>query len=78
MAEYHCHYLQGGRRSQVVVEAPDDARALLMAEELLASSDFDAMEIWQGRRLVGQLTDGTPAEWRNEAGRTHKAAADSE
>ena len=62
MAEYHYHYLQAGRhRSQVVVEAPDDATALLTAEELLAESCFVAMEIWQGSRPVGRVTLGSPA-----------------
>ena len=69
MAEYHYHYLQDGRRrSQVVVEAPDDATALLTAENLLASSGLAAMEIWQGARLVGRLTVGRPAKFTREAG----------
>jgi hypothetical protein len=63
MAEYRCHYLEHDRaRSQVAVDAPDDASALLEAEQLLASSRFVAMEVWQEYRLVGRVTVGTPAE----------------
>ena len=63
MVEYRCHYLQDGQaRAQVVVDAPDDAKALVEAEELLASSRFSVMEVWQGSRLVGRVTLGIPAE----------------
>ena len=63
MAEYRCHYLEHDQaRSQVAVDAPDDATVLLEAEQLLASSRFVAMEVWQESRLVGRVTVGTPAE----------------
>ena len=79
MAEYRCHYLEDDRRrSQVVVDAPDDATMLLTAEELLAGSGFVAMEVWQDQRLVGRVTVGTPAKLTHDkAGRTHKRAANS-
>ena len=69
MAEYRCHYLEDGQAcSQVVVHAIGDATALAEAEELLASkqllasSRFSVMEVWQGSRLVGRVTLGIPAE----------------
>jgi hypothetical protein len=63
MAKYHCHYLEDGQsRSQIVVDAPDDGTILLEAEQLLASSQFFVMEVWQGERLVGRVIVGTPAE----------------
>ena len=69
MAEYRCHYIEDERRdTAVVVEADDDAAMLLQAEELLAGSGFFVMEIWQGERLVGRVTVGSPAELMNSGG----------
>ena len=69
MAEYRCHYLEHDRpRSQVAIDAPDDATVLLEAEQLLASSGFVAMEVWQEARLVGRVTVGTPAELTGSEG----------
>jgi hypothetical protein len=63
MAEYRCHDREQYRaRSQVAIDAPDDATVLLEAEQLLASSRFVAMEVWRESRLVGRVTVGTPAE----------------
>jgi hypothetical protein len=67
--EYACHYLEDGEPTlRVVVDASNDATILLEAEELLRSSGFVAMEIWQGSRLVGRITLGTPAELIQTAG----------
>lgn len=63
MVEYRCHYLEDGQaQAQVAVDASSDATALMEAEELLASSRFFVMAVWQGSRLVGRVTLGTPAE----------------
>ena len=64
MAEYQCCYLDDGRCHEVIVQAADDATALLKAEEMLAASapSFDVMEVWQASRLVGRVALGEPAE----------------
>ena len=62
MAIYCCCYLENARtQSKVLVEAADDATALLKAEKLLLDSRFVAMEIWQESRPVGRITLGSPA-----------------
>ena len=74
MAKYQCHYFEDGQaRSQLEIDAPDDATVLLEAEGLLVSSGFRTIEIWQVARLVGRVTIGTPEELTHgEAKRTHK------
>ena len=78
MAEYRCHNLEDGqRRSEVAVEAPDDATMLLEAEFMLGTSRFVTMEIWQDSRPVGRVPIRTPEELTHaKAGRTHKRPAD--
>jgi hypothetical protein len=40
-----------------LIEAADDAAAIALAERLM---DADALQIWQGRRLVGTLGEEPP------------------
>ena len=72
MAIYRCCYLENARtQSEVLIGTPNDATALLKAEELLAQSRFLVMEIWQGSRPVGRVTLGSPVELISGEGSGH-------
>ena len=66
MKKYQCYYLEDGRPlSEGEFEVPDDAAALWKAEGLLKESRFIAMEIFDGERIVGRVTVGSPEELGN-------------
>ena len=43
-----------------VIDAADDAQAMLKASELLSTSQFPCIEVWQEKRVVGALSDPAP------------------
>ncbi|HET6619463.1 MAG TPA: hypothetical protein VFG64_05945 [Dongiaceae bacterium] len=53
---YRCYFTDESDRirSFEQIECPDDAAALLKADELLAKSKCNTAELWQGKRLVGK------------------------
>jgi hypothetical protein len=65
MASYRCYQLNAQNRIQYAhdIEAESDADALLRAERaMVTSADLPALEIWQGKRIVGRLTFAQPTE----------------
>ena len=53
---YRCYFMdQSDRiRSFEQIECADDAAAVLKVHELLATSNYNIAELWQGKRLVGK------------------------
>jgi hypothetical protein len=53
---YRCYFTDAGDRirSYEQIECSNDTEAALKVDELLASSQDSAAELWQGRRLVGR------------------------
>ena len=57
MSHYRGYFMQGGRiAAPAIIEAADDAQAMLKAGELLSTSQFGCIEVWQEKRLVGALS----------------------
>jgi hypothetical protein len=58
---YRCYFTDSDDRiqSREQIECPDDGAAAIKVHELLASSQFAAAELWQGKRLVGRWTAGS-------------------
>lgn len=59
MASYRCYQLNGDNKIHQPhdIEADSDADALQKAEnEIVISAALPAIEIWQGKRLVGRVT----------------------
>jgi hypothetical protein len=55
LGHYRCYFIAGGSiKGSEDIEAPDDACALLKADELLLSSTLLAIEVWQEKRMVGR------------------------
>jgi hypothetical protein len=42
------------------IDAADDAQAMLKASELLSTSQFLGIEVWQEKRVVGALSAPAP------------------
>ena len=65
MACYRCYQLNAANRIQQAhdIEADNDADALLKAERaIVTSASLPAIEIWQGKRIVGRLALQQPTE----------------
>lgn len=58
MTEYHCYYLGTGDRlrKMAVIEAVDDAHAVIEAERIRVATNQDAMEIWRSIHLIGRTS----------------------
>ena len=57
MSHYRGYFMQGERiAAPAIIEATDDAQAMLKAGELLSTSQFLRVEVWQGQRIVGALS----------------------
>ena len=70
MRHYRCYLLIGDKiRACEAIGAKDDADALLTAEELLAHSSFESIEVWQEKRLVGR-TGGSPELTASDSDKT--------
>jgi hypothetical protein len=58
MSKYRVYFLKDGHVvAPEVIEVDDDAQALLKAGELLSTTHFHCIEVWQGARVVGTLPD---------------------
>ena len=44
-----------------VIEASEDAQAMLRASELLLARQFPCIEVWQQTRIVGSLSAPAPS-----------------
>ena len=44
------------------IDATDDAQAMLKAGELLSTSEFARIEVWQETRVVGALSTPAPPD----------------
>jgi hypothetical protein len=56
LANYRAYFMKGGRIvAPKDIEAESDAQAMLQAGELLSSSQFPSIEVWQEKRVVGAL-----------------------
>ena len=53
---YRCYFTDAGDRirSYEQIECANDTEAALKVDELLAASQDNAAELWQGERLVGR------------------------
>ena len=72
MNTYEGFYLEGDiRHSRVYITAANDAEALVRAEELLADSRFNVIEIRQDDRMIGRVALATPAEFMAGEGSGH-------
>ena len=62
MSHYRGYFMQG---EHIVapenIEAADDAQAMLKAGELLSTSQFACIEVWQETRVVGSLSAPAPS-----------------
>jgi hypothetical protein len=62
VSHYRGYFMKGDRIvAPEIVEAADDAQAMLKAGELLSTSQFVRIEVWQGSRLVGSLSAPAPS-----------------
>ena len=62
MSHYRGYFMQGGRiAAPAIIEATDDAQAMLKAGELLSTSQFLCIEVWQETRIVGALSAPVPS-----------------
>ena len=53
---YRCYFTDAGDRIRTYeqIDGVDDAAAALKVDELLAGSQFNSAELWEGKRLVGK------------------------
>jgi hypothetical protein len=53
---YRCYFTDAGDRirSYEQIACADDTTATLKVDELLAGSQFNSAELWEGKRLVGK------------------------
>ena len=62
MSHYRGYFMQGERiAAPAIIEATDDAQAMLKAGELLSTSQFLRIEVWQEARVVGALSAQAPS-----------------
>ena len=69
MSHYRGYFMQGEHIvAPANLDATDDAQAMLKAAELLSTSQFVRIEVWQETRVVGALS--APAPTPEYAGRS--------
>lgn len=58
MGQYRGYFIRGEHHvfSPATIDAANDAEAMIKARELLATSIFVRMEVWQESRLVGSTS----------------------
>jgi hypothetical protein len=62
MSHYRGYFMQGDRIvAPEIIEAADDAQVMLKAGELLTTSQFARIEVWQEARVVGALSARAPS-----------------
>lgn len=68
---YRCYFTDADDRirSYEQIDCADDTAATLRVNELLATSQYNSAELWEGKRLVGKWTTdgGTPSQQESEA-----------
>jgi hypothetical protein len=75
MSHYRGYFMQGERiAAPAIIEATDDAQAMLKAGELLSTSQFPRIEVWQETRVVGALC--TPAPSREHVAKDDRDASE--
>ena len=67
MSRYRGYFVKDDRIvAPAIIDAADDAQAMLKAGELLTTSQFGHIEVWQETRVVGALSAPAPSH-RNGA-----------
>lgn len=62
MSHYRGYFIKDDHIvAPAVIDATDDAQAMLKASELLSASQLLSIEIWQGTRVVGALPAPGPS-----------------
>ena len=62
MSHYRGYFMKGDRIvAPANIDATDDAQAMLKASELLSTSQFVRIEVWQETRAVGALFAAAPS-----------------
>ena len=62
MSRYRGYFMQGEHiAAPANIDATDDAQAMLKAAELLSTSQFVRIEVWQETRVVGALSAPAPS-----------------
>jgi hypothetical protein len=75
MSHYRGYFMQGERiAAPANIEATDDAQAMLKAGELLSTSQFLRIEVWQETRIVGALS--APALAHDYVAKDHRDPSD--
>ena len=68
---YRCYFTDADDRirSYEQIDCADDTAATLRVNELLATSQYNSAELWEGKRLVGKWTThgGTSSQQESEA-----------
>lgn len=61
---YRCYFTDAADRIRTFeeIDCADDAAAALKVDELLAASQYNAAELWEGKRLVGKWAVNSPAD----------------
>jgi hypothetical protein len=63
MSHYRGYFLKDDRIvAPAIIDAANDAQAMLKAGELLSTSQFSRIEVWQETRVVGALSAPSPAD----------------
>ena len=63
MSKYRGYFMRDDHIvAPAVIDADDDAQAMLKAGEMLSASQCTRMEVWQETRLVGALSAPTPTD----------------
>jgi hypothetical protein len=61
MSHYRGYFMKDQRIvAPAIIDAADDAQAMLKAGELLSTSQFLRIEVWRETRLVGALSGPAP------------------
>ena len=62
MSHYRGYFMKDERIvAPAIIEAADDAQAMLKAGELLTASQFARIEVWHETRVVGALSAPAPS-----------------
>jgi hypothetical protein len=62
MSHYRGYFMKNDHIvSPADIDATDDAQAMLKASELLSTSQFGRIEVWQETRVVGALSAPAPS-----------------
>ena len=63
MSHYRGYFMKDERIvAPAIIDAADDAQAMLKAGQLLSTSQFPCIEVWQETRVVGALSAAAPSD----------------